>query len=109
MSFLQQEQLGCGKRFVKVFSHPWIQIGITRSKDDADGPIKGLEEGQAMRIRSQRCLQVACQSDKSWEGARRVRKLRHNHWQQHFCSLSSSSELPPLPGEEPPGHRRFLS
>jgi hypothetical protein len=44
MSFVQQEQLGSGKRFVEMFSHTWIQIGITRSKDDADGPIKGLEE-----------------------------------------------------------------
>jgi hypothetical protein len=56
MSFVQQEQLGSGKRFVELFSHPWIQKGITRSKDDADRSIKGLEERQALRIRSQRCL-----------------------------------------------------
>ncbi len=72
MSFVQQEQFGSGKRFVEMLSHPWIQIGITRSKDDADGPIKGLEERQALRIRSQRCLQVARQVDESREGARRV-------------------------------------
>ncbi len=75
MSFVQQEQLGSGKRFVEMFSHPWIQVGIIRSKDDADGPSKGLEFGQALRIRSQRGLQVARQVDESREGARCVCKL----------------------------------
>src|SRR6266852_908857 len=50
MSFVQQEQLGSGKRFVEVFSHPWIQIGITRSKDDAHRAIKRLEFGETSRI-----------------------------------------------------------
>jgi hypothetical protein len=49
--------VGSGKRFVEVLSHPWIEIGITCSKDDADGLIKGLEERLALRIRLQHCLQ----------------------------------------------------
>src|SRR6266516_7593891 len=109
MSFVQQEQLGSGKRFVEMFSHPWIQKGITRSKDDADGPIKGLEDRQALCIRLQRCLQVTRQGDESREGARCVCKLVQNYWQQ--CSLlrSPRAELFPLPSEEPLGHIRFLS
>src|SRR5437773_8719854 len=109
MSFVQQEQLGSGKRFVEMFSHSWIQKGITRSKDDADGPIKGLEDRQALCIRLQRCLQVTRQGDESREGARCVCKLVQNYWQQ--CSLlrSPRAELFPLPSEEPLGHIRFLS
>src|SRR6266566_5934648 len=105
MSFVQQEQLGSGKRFVEMFSHPWIQKGITRSKDDADGPIKGLEDRQALCIRLQRCLQVTRQGDESREGARCVCKLVQNYWQQ--CSLlrSPRAELFPLPSEEPLGRR----
>src|SRR5215472_1806992 len=104
MSCVQQEQLGSRKRFVEVLSHPWIEIGITRSKDDADGPIKGLEERQALRIRSQRGLQVTRQGDESWEGRRRARKLGHHYGQQRSLPLLPCPELSPLPGEEPPGH-----
>ena len=95
MSCGQQEQLGSGKRFVEVFSHPPIEIGITRSKDDAHRPIKGLEEWQALRIRSQRGLEIARQGDERWEGRRRARKLGHNHGQQRFLPLLHRAELCP--------------
>src|SRR5215472_14292928 len=91
-----------------MLSHPWIQIGITRSKDDADGPNKGLEEWQALRIRSQRGLEVARQGDESRKGRRRARKLGHHQGQQCSLPLLPCAELCPLPGEEPPGHLRGL-
>ena len=93
---------------MEMLSHPWIQIGIARSKDDADGSIKGLEFRQALRIRSQRGVQVARQANESREGAWRARKLGQNHGQQSFLPLLLCAELSSLLGEEPPGHVRGL-
>jgi hypothetical protein len=46
-----------------------------------------------MCIRLQRGLQAACQSDKSREGTRGVRKLRQNHLQHSFSPALSCIRL----------------